>query len=180
MDTDSKKGLSPFSGQQTLPLLLIQIAGVTLAFYATFHLISFAADRTVGLHHATGRILSFPVYSRSSPYFYPNLISLFLTIPFLAVAYVYLIRKANKVLEFFLTKILIHWVLCMIYNREFGSFSFFIVMGVYAVAAILIIEWVCLKVEQSESFGFSGMLEVTRSMGLTQRNEYESLKVIEI
>jgi hypothetical protein len=180
MDTDSRKGLSMLTGHQTLSLLLIQIAGVTLAFYATFHLISYAADSTAGYHHASGRILSFPVYSRSSPYFYSNLIALFLTIPFLAVAYVYLVRKANKVLEFFLTKVLIHWVLCMIYSREFGSFSFFIVIGAYAVTAILIIEWICLKVEQSDSFGFSGMLDVTRSMGLTPRNEYESLKVIEI
>ena len=180
MDTDSIKGSSIFSGQQTLHLLIIQIAGVVLAFYATFHLLAFAADRTAGLHHATGRILSIPAYSRSSPYFYPNLISLFLTIPFLAIAYVYLIRKANKVLEFFLTKLLIHWILCILYSREFWSFSYFVVMGAYGVAAILIIEWVCLKVEQSESFSFSGMLEVTRSMGLTHRNEYESLKVSEI
>ena len=73
-----------------------------------------------------------------------------------------------------------HWIFCAIYSRELGSFSYFVVIGLYGVVAILAIEWICLKVEQRESFSFSGMLEAGRSFGLGQRNSYESLKVIEL
>ena len=178
MEFEYKKALSILNTKSILKLAILQVFSTLTAFYCLTLLLAFLMDKIWGLRFHSAQIFSFAAFSRTSQYLYPTSLAFLMNIPFLSLAYIFFVGKAKKVLEFVATTAAIHYLISALRSRHLGTFPFFVVFGIYNIIAILSIEWICLKVEQSESFNFQGLLEVSSLFG--GKPKYESLKVIEI
>ena len=178
MEFEYKKALSILNSKSILKLAMLQVFSTLTTFYCLTIILAFFMDKVWGLKFHPAQIFSFAAFSRTSQYFFPTSLAFFMNIPFLSLAYIFFVGKAKKVLEFIVTTAVIHYIVSAIRSKHLGTLPFFLVFGAYNIVAILSIEWICLKVEQSESFNFQGLLEVSSLFG--GKPKYESLKVIEI
>ena len=178
MEFEYKKALSILNSKSILKLAVLQIFSTLTAFYCLTLVLAFSMDKVWGLRFHAAQIFSFAAFSRNSQYCLPTALAFFANIPFLSLAYIFFVGKAKKVLEFVVTTAVVHYAVSAVRSRHLGTLPFFVVFGVYNIVAILSIEWICLKVEQSESFNFQGLLEVSKLFA--GKPKYESLKVIEI
>lgn len=129
-------------------LILIQMASMQLLFYSSLSLFLILFDIAFGLPFHLGQFFDSTTFNTNHTYGTLSILAFILNIPIMIAGMVYIIVKANKVLDFIITVYFIHMLLCLLYNRfKFFSLGWFMVIGICVFVTVILGEYICIKIE---------------------------------
>ena len=129
------------------------ISQISLIFSLQYILVIFFTilfNPFFGLKLHIDQILSSDSLDLQSNYGYAYLCSSFFTNLFMISAYILVIDKANKILDYVLTNLLLHLILITLNSHFPTSILWWIVNGVYITLVTLISEYIALRMDQRE------------------------------
>lgn len=133
------------------PILIVsQIFLIFSAYY--FLLICFTVlfDSILGLNLHIDQILSEESVDFQNNYGYAFLCANFFTHLFMIVAYVLVVDKANKILDYVLTNFLLHLILTTLNSHFPTDFFWWCFNGIFLTVVTLVAEFIALKLDQRE------------------------------
>ena len=140
-------------------LIILQIICMQLLYYTAlgFFLMIFDFSFAVPLH--LGQFFHYSTFNTDHIYGNIAIISNFLNIPINIIGLIFIVVKANKVLDFILTQFIIHFFFCLVYNKYHTfNMGWILINGICGISSILIGEYICLKFEQKEIKFFENII----------------------
>jgi len=132
-------------------LILLQIVSMQALFYSGLSLFFIFFDFTFGLPLHFGQFFHFSSFNTDHSYGFISIASSFFNIPIIITGLIYIVVKANKVLDFVATIYFIHTLFCLFYNRlAFFNIGWIFINGVCFLTTVLVGEYICIKFEQQE------------------------------
>lgn len=132
-------------------LILLQIISMQSLYYSGLSLFYTFFNFTFGLPLHFGQFFHFSSFNTDHYYGIISIVSAFLNIPVIIAGLIYIVVKANKVLDFVSTIYIIHLVICVFYNRfTFFNIGWIFINGVCFLITVLVGEYICIKFEQQE------------------------------
>ncbi len=139
--------------------ILTLLINLTL-FYSILQICFCISTSLLNIPYHKQVVLNFGAYSYDSKYRNSILLSLLISMPlFITINFTYVVN-AKKVLEYFLTNILVLYFNSVLTSKSFGSWGFFIIWVLYSFIVVLISETICLNFERAREFSFGGMLDL--------------------
>jgi len=132
-------------------LILLQMICHQILYYCGLTIFYLIFDISFGVRPHFGQFFHASIYDFSHTYGVIAMIANFLNIFVMIVGLIFITEKGNKVLDFVLTVYFFHFIICAFYTGTiFLGWSWFIFNGSFAVATILLGEYICLRLEQQE------------------------------
>ncbi len=151
MMTPNKKRFYGMYSNFNSSLIILQIISMQMLFYSGLSLFYIFFDFTFGLPLHFGQFFHFSSFNTDHYYGIISIVSSFLNIPIIIIGLIYIVVKANKVLDFISTVYIIHLIICLFYNKfVFFNIGWIFINGVCFLMTVLIGEYICLKFEQQE------------------------------
>lgn len=161
-------------------LILLQILSMQTLYYSGLSLFYIFFDFTFGLPVHFGQFFHFSSFNTDHYYGIISIASSFFNIPIIIAGLIYIVVKANKVLDFIATIYLIHLLICLVYNKfNFFSIGWLFINGVCFLLTVLIGEYICIKFEQQEIKFLENIMsfvqkEINPNIGKRRRNEQKN------
>lgn len=130
--------------------ILLQMFTLQCVFNASQGALTLLFDNLFGLPSHLSQLFSNEVYDHYDSYSCVSVLVAVLNCPVLIVALIFIVERANKILDFALTTYFFHLIsVWMIYGFPL-SMQWWIIQGSSAVATVMLAEFLCLKIEQQE------------------------------
>ena len=150
MTPDKKRFYGMYSNFNS-SLILLQIVSMQTLFYSGLSLFYIFFDFTFGLPLHFGQFFHFSSFNTDHHYGFIAIASALLNIPVVIAGLIYIVVKANKVLDFVATIYIFHLIFCLFYNRfTFFNIGWIFINGVCFLLTVLVGEYICIKFEQQE------------------------------
>lgn len=132
-------------------LILLQIVSMQALYYSGLSIFYIFLNFTFGLPLHFGQYFHYSSFNTDHYYGVIAITAVFMNIPIVITGLIYIVVKANKVLDFVSTIYFIHFVICLFYNRfTFFSIGWIFINAVCYLVTVVVGEYVCIKFEQQE------------------------------
>jgi hypothetical protein len=125
-------------------ILLFSINNILLIFFTILF------NQFFGLKLHIDQILSSDNYDLSSNYGYASLFANFFTNFFMMIAYIKVVGKANKILDYVLTNFFLHLIINTLSSHFPFSPMWWMINGILVTIVTLISEYISLRLDQRE------------------------------
>ena len=150
MKTNAKRFYGLYSNFNA-KLILLQIACMELLYYSGLSFFFILFDFSFGLIFHFGQFFHHSAFNTDHMYGMVDILSNFLNIPVVIGGLIYIVVKANKVLDFVSTIYIIHTIVCLFYSGfHFFNFGWFIINFTTFLITVLLGEYICIRFEQQE------------------------------
>lgn len=129
-------------------LITLQIICMEALFYLGLSILLIIFDTAFGLRFHIGQFFHHSTFNTDHLYGNIAIITYFLNVPIIICGLVFVVVKANKVLDFISTIFLIHLALCLYYNGlKFFNVGWFVINGICFLVNVIVGEYVCIRFE---------------------------------
>jgi hypothetical protein len=130
--------------------ILTQIFTLQSVFYASQGALTLLFDNLLGLPSHLAQLFSNEAFDHYDSYSLVALLVTALNSPVMILSLIFIVERANKVLDFTLTVYLFHFLLVWLVYGFPLSLQWWMIEGCAAVATVMLAEFLCLKIEQQE------------------------------
>ena len=141
-----------FKNQNYDPILISsQILMIFGVFYTFFIIFIYVFDIVMGLKIHLDQILSVDSIDFKTKYGAASILALIFSNVIIVILMIFVIEKANKVLDYVLTNFLLHFILTTINSKKIPlNFSWWFVNILILTIVTLVTEFICLTLERKE------------------------------
>mmetsp|Transcript_18979 Transcript_18979/g.34412 ORF Transcript_18979/g.34412 Transcript_18979/m.34412 type:complete len:155 (-) Transcript_18979:2642-3106(-) len=144
------KGVLYGSDEFNPRFILLQIFTLQCVYYASQGALTLLFSNLLGLPSHLSQLFSNEAYDHYDSYSLVAFMVVVLDCPVLIVAIIFIVERANKVLDFTLTAYFLHLMTVWLLHGFPLSMQWWVIQGSSAVATVMLAEFLCLKIEQQE------------------------------
>ena len=141
-----------FKNQNYDPILICsQILMIFGVFYSFFIIFIFVFDIVLGLKVHIDQILNVDSIELTTKYGLASILALIFSNIIIVILMIFVIEKANKILDYVLTNFLLHFILTTLNSKKIPfNFSWWFVNITVLTIVTVITEYICLTLERKD------------------------------